>query len=270
MSSPTSSDLSFPSSPRVTASTVSTDTRHATVSLDFDTPCLSFPASAQWCRDTAAALLDVADSLDNAAGDVPYSYESVRAQVGDMIVTDSDLPAAWWIGTAETLAMRDQFYAAEEAEKEAIAELARGIDAHETKVWRTGRSLTGFTPLDLENPHKALRESPRTPGMWIPNRRTKVGKELHAALEAHNLHRAVRPSQHFTGYSGVVLTVDAAGQHWMCEHSLLIHPDRPVLLTLAADPDTEGSTATVDPDLWHRLPLSWLVRLREELPAAAE
>ncbi|MCK2199181.1 hypothetical protein [Corynebacterium callunae] len=193
------------------------------------------------------------------------TYEQIKKQVGP--VTGKP-PGAWWVGTDKTLPMRDEYLAARQADRERREALAASVDADPKRTWSTSRDrMSGFTPNDPNNPHKALREDRNTQGMWVPNKRTKAGKELAAEMEAVN---SVRSEVNMSGVTGGLSTFMSGQMYRMRPGFRVLEGQYPVVY-IGQDPDAENAEdcpfygkLTVDPELWERMPLSWIMRIIEE------
>lgn len=191
-------------------------------------------------------------------------FDTIREQVGDLSNVKGNLPGAWWVGTDTTLPMRDEYFAAEKRDDEKLRTIAESMDAHPTHVWMRGGWLMGFNPLDPDNPHKALRESIDISGMWVPNRRSKVGKELSAAVGGWNRNK-VRPEHVLTGFNGEILRPGYDSTWMLMRPHLVIREGHYPFLTLGENPDDNPhSSVEIDPDMWERVPMSWLAQLMEE------
>lgn len=198
------------------------------------------------------------------------SFEQIKQQVGPI----TGIPTgAWWVGTDKTLAMRDKYFEKLDAWREKTKALAVEHDCNPEKNWVNNSWgtlwLTGFTPNDLNNPHKALREKTNHPSqeIFVPNRRTKPGKELHNQLEAiNNSPAAPSTRQTFTGYSGQIMKPMGDGRMWRTAPSVTTHRDTYPFITIGENPDDNpfAEDITINPELWERIPTSWLMRIIEE------
>lgn len=197
-------------------------------------------------------------------------FATIQKQVHPLAEWEGKFPGAWWVGTDKTLPLRDANIDARKRDADAGARLAETVDADPEKNWvvrnHRGVRLLGFTPLDPTNPHKALRPDKDTAGMWVPNRRTKAGKDLAREVEEWNRHRV---SSTLPGFGGDIMTVEKGQRYWNSPN-FIIRPDMYPVVTLAADPDGPGinrggftGPLTIDPELWERVPLSWFVRITE-------
>lgn len=201
----------------------------------------------------------------------PRTYEQIKEQVGPVTGTP---PGAWWVGTDKTLPMRDAYHEKLNRQREAFKTIARELDCDPEKMWVNhswGGDLlfTGFSPNDLLNPHPALRKNNDQPrqNIFIPNRRTKIGKELAARMKDLN-NGPGTPGKHtdFTGYKGRAMRPMGDGRSMHSEVSLVTLPGHYPFLTFAENPDDSPFVENfeVDPELWERVPASWLMRIIEE------
>ncbi|MGP6175394.1 hypothetical protein [Corynebacterium sp. A21] len=197
-------------------------------------------------------------------------FETIQQQVGEIT---GKIPGAWWVGTEKTLPMRDQYQEKWFVQKEAIKALAIELDCDPTKVWMNGGWgafwYAGFTPNDLDNPDKALRRKSGHPSAecFVPNRRTKAGKalelrmeEINKSPEAPHLHRD------FTGYRGTIIRPAGDGSMWHSELVCTTKEGFYPFLSVSENPDDNpyAENFEVDPELWERIPASWLARIIEE------
>lgn len=197
------------------------------------------------------------------------SFEQIKQQVGPI----TGIPTgAWWVGTDKTLAMRDKYFEKLDAWREKTKALAVEHDCNPEKNWVNGHGgttwLVGFTPNDLNNPHKALREKINHPSdeIFVPNRRTKPGKELHNRTEAlNNSYSTPSTRQAFTGYRGQIMK-PMNGSFWRASFEVTTHRDTYPILSITETPDDNpfAEDITINPELWERIPTSWLMRIIEE------
>lgn len=197
------------------------------------------------------------------------SFEQIKQQVG--IITGNP-PGAWWVGTDATLEMRDNYFEKLDAWRTKAKALATEFDCDPEKNWVNAYGgtmwLVGFTPNDLNNPHKALRQKTGevSDEIFVPNRRTKTGKDLYNTIEALNTSRSVpSKNQSFTGYSGQIMK-PMNGSFWRASFGVTVQPDTYPILSIGENPDDNpfAEDITIDPTLWERVPTSWLMRIIEE------
>lgn len=198
------------------------------------------------------------------------TYEQIKQQVGKIT---GQPPGAWWVGTDETLAMRDSYFATLDTWREQARTLATEYECNPDKNWvnRWGGGalhLIGFTPNDLDNPHKALRHKTGHPSKecFVPNRRTKLGKELDARLDALSKSTAPSLDKEFSGYEGQIMKPMGDGRFWRTAPSVTTHEDTYPFLTIGENPDDNpyAEGIAIDPELWERIPTSWIMRIIEE------
>lgn len=199
------------------------------------------------------------------------TFEQIQQQVGTIT---GHAPSAWWVGTDKTLAMRDAYFQKLDAWREEAKTLAVEHDCDPEKNWVNrswGRSLllAGFTPNDLQNPHKALRHKTghSSNEIFVPNRRTTAGKELHAQVELiNNPSEAPSENQEFTGYSGQIMKPMGDGRTWRTAPTVAAQRDTYPILSIGENPDDNpfAEAVIIDPDLWERIPASWCMRIIEE------
>lgn len=195
------------------------------------------------------------------------TYEQIKEQVGTVT---GNPPGAWWVGTDKTLALRDEYLAARKADGDRRAELAKSVDANPDKTWSYGRGerIAGFVPNDFENVHKALREDKNTSGMWVPNRRTKAGKELVSRMEEVNTQAVSTDS--IAGVSGGISTSRDGGLYRIRPAFQIVKDKYPFVYTSKNPDDHDAAPCmfygelTIDPELWERVPASWIMRIIEE------
>lgn len=189
------------------------------------------------------------------------TYEEIREQVGP-ISLGSALPKFAWVGNEKSLKARNEWLKLQKDHIDRCGELAETIDCLTDNVWTSGydERLRGFTPNDPNNPNKAIREDSDTRGMWVPNRRTKVGKALEKVIEAINHQLPPRNPQ------GVEGSVIVRGR--MYYPLMNVHPDYYPVAAIGIDPlegrPGFGGMFHIDTDLYEPIPVSWLVRLSEE------
>lgn len=193
------------------------------------------------------------------------TYEEIREQVGP-ISLGRTLPALVWVGNDKSLKARDEWFEQQDEFKKRCANLAENVGCDPDKFWTSGREnwLIGFTPLDPNNVDKALRPDANTLGMWVPNRRTKLGKYLAKCMDDVNRELGRKFPK---GIEGSVI-IEAPGGLRNYFPTAQIMRDRHVVVAIGADP-ADGRPGFdgkfhIDTDLYEPIPVSWLVRLSEE------
>lgn len=193
------------------------------------------------------------------------TYDEIRQQVREIKLGKS-LPALAWVGNEKSLKARDEWFKMRDDHRQRCADLAKSINCDTEKIWTSGRgkALCGFAPLDPDSAVKALRPDAETAGMWVPNRRTKLGKELAKSMEEIN---QKLPPKDPEGVEGSVFIKAPGGFRDYYPVTQVMRDSYPVV-AIGVDPaDGEpgfGGEFRVDPELYDPIPVSWLVRISEE------